>query len=77
MNVSISDPDWYINQNQIAALKIFQDNIPRNAEVVIIGNIALAEWGPPILQREVLNIEYGLEWQPEELKKINEILIQT
>ena len=31
----------------------------------------MREWAPALLEREVLNCEFGLEWQPEELKQVN------
>ena len=73
ITASITEPDWYISRNQIDTLGKFRDQIPNNASVIIIGNTALAEWAPVILEREVLNIEFGLEWQPDELKMIQAI----
>lgn len=45
--------------------------IPAGAHILIAGNGALREWAPALLEREVLNCEFGLEWQPDELKKVN------
>ena len=73
VGVFIAESEWYISRNQIASLTELQTEIPENGRVVIVGNIALAEWAPAILQREVLNIEYGLEWQPDELEKVKAI----
>jgi hypothetical protein len=71
----IAEPEWKISRNQIASLKEFQQGIPENERVIVFGSIGLAEWAPAILQREVLNIEYGLEWQPDELEKVKAINI--
>jgi len=69
----IADEDWYIDSNQITSLEKFQNAIPDGSGVIVIGNTALAEWAPALIQREVLNIEYGLEWQPDELQKVQAI----
>jgi hypothetical protein len=73
INVMISDPEWMINRDQIDALSDFQEVIPINGKVIILGNLATAEWAPVFLEREVLNIEFGLEWQPDELGKAHAI----
>jgi hypothetical protein len=44
--------------------------IPPGAHVLIAGNGALREWAPALLERQVLNCEFGLEWQPDELKQV-------
>jgi len=69
----IADPEWQLNREHIVSLQSFRDDLPAEARLVIVGNTALAEWAPAILQREVLNIEYGLEWQPDELEKVQDI----
>lgn len=77
ITVMISEPEWMISREQIETLAEFQEMIPDNSRVIVLGNLALAEWAPVILQREVLNIEFGLEWQPDELdnaKAINATL---
>jgi predicted patatin/cPLA2 family phospholipase len=38
--------------------------------VLVVGNDALLEWSPYLLQREVINTKFGLEWQPDKLAKI-------
>ena len=44
--------------------------IPANARVLIAGNGALREWAPTLLEREVLNCQFGLEWKPADLQKV-------
>jgi len=73
INASITEPEWQISRSQIDFLIDLRDDIPNKGRVIILGNIALAEWAPVILQREILNIEFGLEWQPTELEKVQEI----
>jgi hypothetical protein len=69
----IASAEWYLDRSQISSLERFHNEIPREARVIVVGNIGLAEWAPALLQREVLNIEYGLEWQPDELWKVRAI----
>jgi hypothetical protein len=38
--------------------------IPVEANVVAIGGLGMVEWSPALLEREVLNNPYGLEWVP-------------
>jgi hypothetical protein len=47
-----------------------KQNIPTDAHVLVAGNGALREWAPALLEREVLNCEFGLEWQPDELEQV-------
>jgi hypothetical protein len=66
-----NQPDLNINSVEIETLKQEQKIIPTDAHILIAGNYALREWTPALLQREVLNCEFGLEWQPSELKRVN------
>ena len=50
----------------LLSLEALQAAIPANASVLVVGNQALEEWAPQILQREVINTQFGLEWQPGE-----------
>jgi hypothetical protein len=60
-----------ISPDAIETLDQGRQLIPAGAHILIAGNGALREWAPALLEREVLNCEFGLEWQPEELKKVN------
>jgi hypothetical protein len=60
----IQSNDQDISALQINDLKQMQALIPQNAPVCVAGNWGLIEWSPALLQREVLNNHYGLEWQP-------------
>ena len=62
----ISDETWQISAAQIAELEQLQSDIPPDAQVLVLGNQALEEWAPQILRREVINTQFGLEWQPDE-----------
>lgn len=54
----------------VEAVTLYQEQaaIPENAHVLIAGNGALREWAPALLEREVLNCQFGLEWKPADLK---------
>jgi hypothetical protein len=56
---------------EVNTLQRYQATIPLDAHVLIAGNGALREWAPALLERQVLNCEFGLEWQPDELQKVN------
>lgn len=66
-----NQPELQISPDAIETLKQGQQLVPVGARILIAGNGALREWAPALLEREVLNCEFGLEWQPEELKKAN------
>jgi hypothetical protein len=66
-----NQPELQISPDAVKALQQGQQLIPTGAHVLIAGNGTLREWAPALLEREVLNCEFGLEWQPEELKKVN------
>ena len=54
------------------AVTLYQERalIPENAHVLIAGNGALQEWAPALLEREVLNCQFGLEWKPADLQTV-------
>jgi hypothetical protein len=56
----------------VEAVTLYQEQaaIPENAHVLIAGNGALREWAPALLEREVLNCQFGLEWKPADLEKV-------
>jgi|GEM_PF-922600 len=59
-----------ISAAAIETLQQERQMIPTDAHVLIDGNFALREWAPALLEHEVLNCEFGLEWQPDELKQV-------
>jgi hypothetical protein len=66
----VYDTQARITTNQISDLQQARQAIPPNANVVVFGTDAVVEWAPTILQRDVLNVKYGLEWQPSELARV-------
>jgi hypothetical protein len=62
-----------ISAATIESLRQKRGIIPTDAHVLIAGNIALNEWAPQLLEREVLNCEFGLEWQPDEAQSVRHI----
>jgi hypothetical protein len=73
VNALVADQQWKLSPAQVAGLEQARVVIPPEARVLILGNDAAIEWGPYLLQREVLNTKYGLEWQPEKLARVNRL----
>ncbi len=67
----VNDRQWALEPAQVAALEKYAGLIPPDADVIVVGNDALLEWAPRLLQREVVNTPYGLEWQPNELTRVD------
>lgn len=65
-----NQPELQISAAATETLRQKHQRIPADAHVLIAGNGALREWAPALLEREVLNCEFGLEWQPDELKQV-------
>jgi 4-amino-4-deoxy-L-arabinose transferase-like glycosyltransferase len=65
-----NQPELQLSAAATEALRQEQQIIPADAHVLIAGNGALREWAPALLEREVLNCEFGLEWQPGELQQV-------
>jgi len=65
-----NQPELQISASTTESLRHEQQLIPTDAHVLIAGNGALREWAPALLEREVLNSEFGLEWQPDELEQV-------
>ena len=65
-----NQPELEISAAATETLRRERQIIPPDAHVLITGNAALREWAPALLEREVLNCEFGLEWQPEELRQV-------
>jgi len=66
-NQALANADWRLAPPQVAALADLGGLIPPGARLLVVGSGALQEWSPTLLQREVLNTPFGLEWQPDEL----------
>jgi hypothetical protein len=66
----IYDNQARITADQISDLEQARQVIPPNANVVVFGTDAVLEWSPTLLQRDVLNVKYGLEWQPSKLARV-------
>ncbi|GAB4500792.1 MAG: hypothetical protein Fur0035_03320 [Anaerolineales bacterium] len=62
------DQQWKLSAAQVERLAEARALLPENAQILILGNEALSEWAPYLLQREVLNTQFGLEWQPNEME---------
>ena len=70
VNLQMRDENWKLKATQVEALRRAHEIVPAAAQVIVLGNGGLREWAPYLLQREVLNTEFGLEWQPAEYRQI-------
>jgi len=59
-----------LTPQEVVALHSEQAVIPPDAHVLVVGNGALIEWAPALLQREVVNCQFGLEWRPKDLQEV-------
>lgn len=69
----VADRQWKITPAQVNGLRQAREIIPPGVKVLILSNDAVLEWGPYLLQREVINTKFGLEWQPAERERINRL----
>jgi hypothetical protein len=70
IDLQVGNEYWKIKADQIEALRQAREIIPASGQIIVMGNPGLREWSPYLLQREVLNTEFGLEWQPDEYHQI-------
>jgi hypothetical protein len=70
VNFQVQDENWSLKPAEVEELRRARAIIPSSAQVIVLGNGGLREWAPYLLQREVLNTEFGLEWQPVEYRQI-------
>lgn len=68
-----AQPQMRLSEPLISGLPQEGRLIPVDAHVLVAGDIALREWAPALLEREVLNCEFGLEWQPSEYIQVSQI----
>ena len=78
----MKDDKYDISSTQIEELEAMQRSelIPVDASVIVIGNKGLVEWSPALIERDVINNFFGLEWIPERYEKIfplTDILVKT
>ncbi len=66
----VADGQWKLPAAQVQGIKAAKDVIPPGENVLVLANDAVLEWTPYLLEREVLNTKFGLEWQPAELESI-------
>ena len=66
----IADQQWKVTAPQVVGTEQAAAFIPAGARVLVIGNDGILEWAPYLLQREVINTKYGLEWKPAQLQKV-------
>lgn len=52
------------------AMNWTKENVSSDAKFIVRSNTHLQEWLPHLTQRTVLNMPYGLEWEPREWESI-------
>lgn len=67
----VHDTQARITMRQITDLEHAREVIPADAHVVVWGTDGFVEWAPSLLQREVVNVRFGLEWQPAKLARVS------
>jgi len=65
------DQQWRLTAAQAQRMEQARALLPEDALIVVLGNEALMEWAPYLLQRETINTAFGLEWQPAEAEAVN------
>ncbi len=68
---NVRDRQAALDAQDAAALEKYGSLLPPDAEVIVVGNDGFVEWAPQLMQREVINTPYGLEWQPNELTRVS------
>ena len=63
----------------VAGMEWAMENTPAESKFIVLAHEQVKEWTPQVARRTVLNITYGAEWEPEELKRINwlEVLLNA
>ena len=65
----LADEEMRLRGSEIAAMNDARGALPPQSKVIVLGGETFKEWAPQILQREVVNEIYGLEWKPQELPR--------
>jgi len=73
VNGVIVDRQELLTHEQIQTIQTARDLLPKGAKVVVLGNAALMEWSPFLLEHEVINNTFGLEWKPVQLGTVDEL----
>ena len=69
----------YNRDHWAARLKAYvwaQENLPKQAEVLALTDSFSSEWAPFLMERSVVNVLQGLEWQPQEFVVVFDLLTQ-
>jgi 4-amino-4-deoxy-L-arabinose transferase-like glycosyltransferase len=61
---SINEEIYDLPAERVADLQLIRSAqmIPPDGSVIAVGSLGLVEWSPALLEREVLNNPFGLEW---------------
>lgn len=65
-----SDTENGVTAADVEGLKYLSENTPESARFIFITGGRLREWAPSIMQRTVLNVPQGAEWDPADDRAI-------
>lgn len=60
-----------LSLEEISIMKEIKLKIPQNSKVIILGNEGFTEWFPFLVERTVMNVEYGTEFDSEKQEQIS------
>jgi hypothetical protein len=73
----LSDKSFQIVDSQLEAVSWIQESTPPNSNIIIFSNSGFVEWSPQLLQRTVLNVGYGQEFNPHQGATIGTFLVKA
>jgi hypothetical protein len=66
----LTETDIHLSEDAKVGMNWVRTNLPQNSYFIVLSSPNLIEWFPHITRRTVLNVEYGAEWDLEDLRKI-------
>jgi len=71
MQTADYDEDTWIEA--MGAATWVMENTSESTELLVLSNEVVREWLPHLSRRTVLNVEFGQEWEPDDLEVIETI----
>jgi hypothetical protein len=69
-----SHRDVFLTQAHLSTMRWVNKNVAHGSRFIVISNSNVLEWFPHITEREVLNIPYGSEWEPNESESMADLI---
>lgn len=73
MDLALDDPYLGVTPDSVSGMQWARDNTPEASKFIVISGSGVVEWSPHLMRREVLNIPFGAEWQPNEEKNMQDL----